>query len=72
MRETRPVEVNIIADYKPWVERGYSKGIYQAKFHGFMQEGNIEDGIDCVAILEMGNGFVITVGANHINFIERG
>jgi len=70
MRETRPVEVNIVADYKPWVDIGYSKGIYQARFHGFMQEGNVEDGIDCVAILEMENGCVITVNSNYIKFID--
>ena len=70
MRETRPVEVSVVADHKPWVEKGYSKGIYEAKFYGFMQEGNVEDGIDCVAIVEMENGTVIVIGAEHITFID--
>ncbi len=38
-------------------------------FHGFFQEGNEGEGLDLVAVIEMGNGKVCTVGVGQIKFL---
>lgn len=67
----RPIEAEIAFNYKPWVEKGITKGSYRGYFHGFSSEGSNDDGIICVAIVELENGQIIKLDSEKIKFLDR-
>lgn len=67
----RPISVTLPTAFY-FESKGFSEGLYKAKFHGFCSEGSNENGLNAVAIVEMENGQVLTVPADHIRFLDVG
>lgn len=70
-QDLRSVEVTIDHDYSPWLAKGLYVGTYRGLFHGFFATGSESEGIECTATVELESGHVITVGAEHIKFLDR-
>ena len=59
---------------KSYEYKGITTGNYEGVFRGFFQEGNLEDGIDVVALVEIeikGIGQIVSIPATYVSFVKE-
>lgn len=68
----RGVEFKVLYEYDVTEKLELKKGqIYKGLFHGFFQEGNLNDGVDMFAMIELENGKVFKYFHDELRFLDE-